>query len=69
MTRSRAAVTSQIGTVNTARLNESRMRLRHHARTPYERVFSAMVDALKRGDYETALRLKGELREVKGGEG
>lgn len=66
MIRSRAAVISQLGTVSTPRLNESRMRIRHCPRTPYERVFSAMVYCLKRGDYESALRLKEHLREMGG---
>jgi hypothetical protein len=36
------------------RLTESRIRIRHHRRSPYERVFSAMVYCLKHRDDEAA---------------
>lgn len=43
-------------------LDSSQMRIRHCPRTPYERVFSAMVYCLRNQDEEAALILRGLLR-------
>lgn len=52
----------------TRNLTDSQVRIRHHQKDPYEYVFHAMVYTLKCRDYESALWLKGHLRQLKGGD-
>lgn len=65
MIRSRAAVISQLGTVSTPRLNESRMRIRHYRKTPYDYLFETFIYHLKRGEIEIAGLIAVRLRKMK----
>lgn len=48
-------------------LSESRMRIRHHQKDPYEYVFGASIYCLKHGDDEAARLLSAHLNCVDGG--